>query len=294
METKTQTTKPVTKTTVQTKTNVIAKTPTKQTTTTKPASTVKTATTETKIVTTNQKPVATKTIQTKVITKTVPKTTSVPAKTTLATKTVVTKQVTTKTATTKSAQTKPTAKTTTPIKTTTQTKVVTTKTPATQKTTTQKVEKKAQTEEQKTKNAIELIGIFKKLEKNLVDVLQDIPQNVEDEGKESVLADIKSFKTKVDLARKIFDEYENTSNLIAQMIEAEKNDKESIEISKKVIEPTDKSQKSKINEKDLFKQVQSMEKQSNGLDKIEIEAVGDTVVVKKKSILGREPELRKN
>lgn len=151
---------------------------------------------------------------------------------------------------------------------------------------------KRELEIQKTKNAIELIGIFKKLEKNLVDVLQALPENIEEEG--NILANIKAYNKKVELARKIFDEYENTSNLITNLIESQKNDIESIEISKKVIEPTDKEQKSKINEKDLLKQVQAMEKQSKGLDKIEIEAVGDTVIVKKKPILGRELELKKN
>lgn len=141
---------------------------------------------------------------------------------------------------------------------------------------------------QKTKNEIELIGIFTKLEKNLIEVLQIIPKNIDDEGKESVIANIKAYKEKVELARKIFDEYENTAKLITELSDSKENDQESIDISKKVIESRDKQNKSKIDEKDLLRQVQAMEKQTKGLEKIEIETLGDQVIVTKKKSLTKE------
>ena len=89
------------------------------------------------------------------------------------------------------------------------------------------------------------------------------------------------------------DEYENTSKLITSIIESQKDDNKSIEMYKKVIEPTNEAQKSNINEKELLNQIQSIEKQTNGLGKIEIENVGDTVVVTEKTPQN-ELTLRKN
>ncbi len=152
---------------------------------------------------------------------------------------------------------------------------------------------KIKEEIQKTKNEIELISIFGKLEKNLISVLQTIPKHVDDEGKESSKANIKSYIKKVELARKIFDEYENTAKLITAMTESKEDDQESIEISKKVIETGTKVDGAKINEKDLLKQVQAIEKQTNGLEKVEIETLGDTVIVKKMKPISKEMEYKK-
>ena len=157
----------------------------------------------------------------------------------------------------------------------------------------QKSDKKSEIEKvneeiKKTKNEIELIGIFSKLEKNLVEVLQTIPKDVSEEGLDSEKANIKSYMEKVQLARKLFDEYENTARIITLLSESKENDQESIEISKKVMEIREGKSKTNIDEKELLRQVQAIEKQSKGLEKVEIETIGDTVIVKKKKLNSKE------
>ena len=319
------TTKPVVKTVTQKTTTTKPVTATKPAVTAKPTTTtikttapaVKTATTVTKTVT---KPV-TKTVVSKptVTTQTV-KTTTQPKQVVTAKPTATVTKTTTKPVTTAktTVTTKPVAKTITTKPTTTTSKIVATptkiqtkvvtkqvttapKTVATKPVTT-KPTGTVQTERispgtklknykmsESMKNAIELINIFQKLENNLVDVLQTIPAKAESEDKGSVIESIKAYKKKVELAREIFDEYENTSHMITKFIESQKDDKESIEIYKHVIGPDEDIQKvEQIDEKDLLNQIQVMEKQGKGMQKIEIETVGGTVVVKRKPAMIRE------
>lgn len=147
--------------------------------------------------------------------------------------------------------------------------------------------KKIEDEIQAAKNEIELINIFNRLESKLIEILQDFPTDIVGDKKETAKTNIKSYIEKVNLASRIFDEYENTAKLIVKFNDSKEDDMESIEISKKVIENRAESESS-INEKDLLKKVQDIEKETNGLEKVEIETDGKTVIVKKKKDLTKE------
>ena len=129
---------------------------------------------------------------------------------------------------------------------------------------------------------LETLDKFKDLEKKLVEVLNTIPTDVSKEGKKTEKENIKSYMDKVAKARKLFDEYEALAEKLTEMTAKNENDQESIDISKKVIESRETDGSKLINEKDLRKQYKAIEKQTKGLEKVEIETLGDTVVVKKK------------
>ena len=131
------------------------------------------------------------------------------------------------------------------------------------------------------KKELEIFDKFKDLETKLVDVLKTIPEKIDEEGKESEKENIESYMKKVQEARKLFDEYEALADKLNDMNKKNTNDEDSIEISKKVI-ASGKSEEFKINEKDLLAQYNAMSKQTKGLEKVEIETMGDKVVVKKK------------
>lgn len=128
--------------------------------------------------------------------------------------------------------------------------------------------------------SLEAVEKFKDLEKKLVEVLNSLPTDISKEGKKTEKENIKSYIDKVSKARKIFDEYEQLAEKLTEITAENENDQDSIEISKKVIESREEN--SNINEKDLIDQYKLIEKQTKGLEKVEIETLGDTVVVKKK------------
>lgn len=145
-----------------------------------------------------------------------------------------------------------------------------------------KKSEKPKNKDKEFEDGIEILEKFKTVEKQLVDILKEIPKEVpEDDGK-TEKKNIRAYIDKVIQARKVFDEYEKLANKLTEFTNENENDEESIKISKKVIESRENEEPSKIDEKDLLKQYQLLEKQSKGFEKVEIETLGDTVVVKKK------------
>jgi len=145
-----------------------------------------------------------------------------------------------------------------------------------------KPKEKTDKKEVKKENGFELLKKFKDLELKLVDVLKTIPSDVSQESKGSEKENIKSYIDKVTNARKIFDEYEQIAQKLTEMTAESENENESLEISKKVIESREIEGVKDINEQDLIKQYNLVSKQTKGLETVEIETMGDTVVVKKK------------
>lgn len=131
------------------------------------------------------------------------------------------------------------------------------------------------------KEEMEIFEKFKQVETKLVQALKTIPEDVSKEGKPSEKENIESYIKKVANARKLFDEYEGLAEKLNDMNTKNENDQDSIDISKQVIESR-KTGVAKINEKELLSQYKAMEKQTKGLEKVEIENLGDKVVVKKK------------
>ena len=131
------------------------------------------------------------------------------------------------------------------------------------------------------KKEMEIFDKFKDLETKLVETLKTIPATVSEEGKGTDKENIESYMKKVKEARKLFDEYEALANKLNEMNAKNENDEDSIEISKKVIESR-KTGIESISEKELLSQYKAMEKQTKGLEKVEIETLGDKVIVKKK------------
>ena len=131
------------------------------------------------------------------------------------------------------------------------------------------------------KQEMEIFDKFKALEEKLVEVLETIPKQISEEGKGSEKANIESYSKKVKKARELFDEYEALANKLNEMNKKNKSDEDSIEISKKVIESR-KMGSFKINEKELLDQYKAMSKQTKGLEKVEIETMGEQVIDKKK------------
>lgn len=122
---------------------------------------------------------------------------------------------------------------------------------------------------------------FKNIEGQLVDALSIIPEQISEEGKDSEKDNIQSYINKVIKAKKLFNRYEELANKLNEMNNKNENDQDSIEISKKVIDSR-KVEGAQINEKELLSEFKAMEKQSKGLEKVEIETMGGTVIVKKK------------
>lgn len=140
-------------------------------------------------------------------------------------------------------------------------------------------------EEKKTDDGLSLFNKFKTTEKKLIDVLKEIPKEIPEAQGIEEKKNIKSYINKVEQARKLFDEYEELANKLTKYANENENDEKSIEISKKVIDSRLDDEPSKINEKDLLKQYQLLEKQAKGFEKVEIETMGDVVVVKKKKTI---------
>ena len=131
------------------------------------------------------------------------------------------------------------------------------------------------------KQEMEIFDKFKSLEEKLVEVLKTIPKQISEEGKGSEKENIESYSKKVKKARELFDEYESLADKLNEMNKKNESDEDSIEISKTVIESR-KMGSFKINEKELIEQYRAMSKQTKGLEKVEIETMGDKVIVKKK------------
>ena len=131
------------------------------------------------------------------------------------------------------------------------------------------------------KAEMEIFDKFKALEEKLIDILKTIPKSIDEENKGSEKKNIESYSKKVKKARELFDEYEALANKLNEMNSKNENDNDSIEISKTVIESR-KLGSFKINEKELLEQYKAMSKQTKGLETVEIEAMGEQVIVKKK------------